>query len=178
MTVKTQVTDGVLVIVSDNPPVNALSHALRSGLMDAVTAAGSDAAVKAVVIAADGRTFHAGADITEFGKPPQSPSLPEVIEAIEALDKPVVAALHGTTLGGGLEVALGAHYRVAARGSKLGLPEVKLGLLPGAGGTQRLPRVVGVEAALEIAPIYTHRKCLDFQSFLSVYRYDVATATV
>ncbi|HCR94829.1 MAG TPA: 3-hydroxyacyl-CoA dehydrogenase, partial [Oceanicaulis sp.] len=150
MTVKTQVTDGVLVIVSDNPPVNALSHALRSGLMDAVTAAGSDAAVKAVVIAADGRTFHAGADITEFGKPPQSPSLPEVIEAIEALDKPVVAALHGTTLGGGLEVALGAHYRVAARGSKLGLPEVKLGLLPGAGGTQRLPRVVGVEAALEM----------------------------
>ena len=150
MTVKTQVTDGVLVIVSDNPPVNALSHAVRSGLMDAVTAAGSDAAVKAVVIAADGRTFHAGADITEFGKPPQSPSLPEVIEAIEALDKPVVAALHGTTLGGGLEVALGAHYRVAARGSKLGLPEVKLGLLPGAGGTQRLPRVVGVEAALEM----------------------------
>ena len=150
MTVKTQVTDGVLVIVSDNPPVNALSHAVRSGLMDAVTAAGSEAAVKAVVIAADGRTFHAGADITEFGKPPQSPSLPEVIEAIEALDKPVVAALHGTTLGGGLEVALGAHYRVAARGSKLGLPEVKLGLLPGAGGTQRLPRVVGVEAALEM----------------------------
>jgi len=150
MTVKTQVTDGVLVIVSDNPPVNALSHAVRSGLMDAVTAAGSDATVKAVVIAADGRTFHAGADITEFGKPPQSPSLPEVIEAIEALDKPVVAALHGTTLGGGLEVALGAHYRVAARGSKLGLPEVKLGLLPGAGGTQRLPRVVGVEAALEM----------------------------
>jgi 3-hydroxyacyl-CoA dehydrogenase len=106
--------------------------------------------VKAVVIACDGRTFHAGADITEFGKPPKAPSLPEVIEAIEALDKPVVTALHGTTLGGGLEVALGAHYRLAAPSTKLGLPEVKLGLLPGAGGTQRLPRVVGVEAALSM----------------------------
>lgn len=148
MSVNTHVTHGVLVVVSDNPPVNALSHAVRSGLMTAIETARTNAAIKAVVIACDGRTFHAGADITEFGKPPQSPSLPDLIEQIEALDKPVVAALHGTTLGGGLEVALGAHYRIAAAGSKLGLPEVKLGLLPGAGGTQRLPRLVGVEAAL------------------------------
>ena len=148
MSVNTHITHGVLVVVSDNPPVNALSHAVRSGLMTAIETARTDPAIKAVVIACDGRTFHAGADITEFGKPPQAPSLPDLIEQIEALDKPVVAALHGTTLGGGLEVALGAHYRIAAAGSKLGLPEVKLGLLPGAGGTQRLPRLVGVEAAL------------------------------
>ena len=148
MSVNTHITHGVLVAVSDNPPVNALSHAVRSGLMTAIETARTDPEIKAVVIACDGRTFHAGADITEFGKPPQAPSLPDLIEQIEALDKPVVAALHGTTLGGGLEVALGAHYRIAAAGSKLGLPEVKLGLLPGAGGTQRLPRVVGVEAAL------------------------------
>ncbi|MBL4539686.1 MAG: enoyl-CoA hydratase/isomerase family protein [Oceanicaulis sp.] len=148
MSVNTHITHGVLVVVSDNPPVNALSHAVRSGLMTAIETARTDPAIKVVVIACDGRTFHAGADITEFGKPPQAPSLPDLIEQIEALDKPVVAALHGTTLGGGLEVALGAHYRIAAAGSKLGLPEVKLGLLPGAGGTQRLPRLVGVEAAL------------------------------
>ncbi|MCQ8186469.1 3-hydroxyacyl-CoA dehydrogenase NAD-binding domain-containing protein [Parvularcula maris] len=148
MSVSTSKEDGVLVIVSDNPPVNALGHGVREGILRGIEAARTDQEVTAVVIACDGRTFHAGADITEFGKPPQDPSLPEVIEAIEALDKPVVAALHGTTLGGGLEVALGAHYRLATPSTKLGLPEVKLGLLPGAGGTQRLPRVVGVEAAL------------------------------
>ena len=114
MSVNTHITHGVLVVVSDNPPVNALSHAVRSGLMTAIETAQTDPAIKAVVIACDGRTFHAGADITEFGKPPQSPSLPDLIEHIEALDKPVVAALHGTTLGGGVEVALGAHYRIAA----------------------------------------------------------------
>ena len=138
----------VLVIVSDNPPVNALGAAVRSGLKDGIEQALSDNSVKAVVIRCDGRTFFAGADITEFGKPPQGPSLPDVIDTIENSTKPVIAAIHGTALGGGLEVALGCHYRVAVPSAKLGLPEVKLGLIPGAGGTQRLPRVVGVANAL------------------------------
>ncbi len=138
----------VLVVVSDNPPVNALGFEVRRGLADAIAEAANDPAVKAVVIRGAGRTFFAGADITEFGKPMQSPGLPEVVDLIEASPKPVVAAIHGTALGGGLEVALACHYRVAVPSAKLGLPEVKLGLLPGAGGTQRLPRVVGVEAAL------------------------------
>jgi 3-hydroxyacyl-CoA dehydrogenase len=149
MPVITTERDGeVLVVASDNPPVNALSAAVRQGLVAAIREAEGDADVKAVVIIGRGRTFFAGADITEFGKPPVSPMLPEVVDLIEASTKPVVAAIHGTALGGGLEVALGAHYRVATPSAKLGLPEVKLGLLPGAGGTQRLPRVVGVEAAL------------------------------
>ena len=138
----------VLVVVSDNPPVNALGIDVRRGLADAIAEAAKDPAVKAVVIRGAGRTFFAGADITEFGKPMQSPGLPEVVDLIEASPKPVVAAIHGTALGGGLEVALACHYRVAVASAKLGLPEVKLGILPGAGGTQRLPRVVGVEAAL------------------------------
>ena len=103
-----------------------------------------------MVIACAGRTFFAGADITEFGKPPQAPSLAEVIAAIEAMPKPVVAALHGTALGGGFELALACHFRVAVSGARVGLPEVKLGLLPGAGGTQRLPRLVGPEKALQM----------------------------
>ena len=149
MTVVTTRKDGeVLVVASDNPPVNALGAAVRQGLAEAISQAASDDTVKAVVIVGHGRTFFAGADITEFGKPPVSPGLPEVIDAIEASAKPVVAAIHGTALGGGLEVALGCHYRVAVPSAKVGLPEVKLGLLPGAGGTQRLPRVIGVEAAL------------------------------
>jgi 3-hydroxyacyl-CoA dehydrogenase len=138
----------VLVVTSDNPPVNALGQAVRAGLAEAIEKAASDDAIRAVVIACAGRTFFAGADITEFGKPPAGPSLPEVIDAIEASAKPVVAAIHGTALGGGLEVALGCHWRIAVPSAKLGLPEVKLGLLPGAGGTQRLPRVIGPEAAL------------------------------
>ncbi len=146
--VRTETHDGVRVVIADNPPVNALGHAVRAGLLDALRAAEADAGVQAVVIRCDGRTFFAGADITEFGRPPQGPGLPEVVDAIEACAKPVVAAIHGTALGGGLEVALGCHRRVAAASAKLGLPEVKLGILPGAGGTQRLPRVVGVEAAL------------------------------
>ena len=146
--VRTETHDGVRVVIADNPPVNALGHAVRAGLLEAVRAAEADAAVQAVVIRCDGRTFFAGADITEFGKPPQAPGLPEVVDAVEACLKPVVGAIHGTALGGGLEVALGCHRRVAAASAKLGLPEVKLGILPGAGGTQRLPRVVGVEAAL------------------------------
>ncbi len=138
----------VLVIVSDNPPVNALGSAVRDGLVAAMNEASADDAVKAIVIRADGRTFFAGADITEFGKPGGGVDLNTVINTIEASAKPVVAAIHGTALGGGLEVALGCHYRVAVPSAKLGLPEVKLGIIPGAGGTQRLPRVVGVDAAL------------------------------
>src|ERR1041385_4094390 len=140
----------VLIILSNNPPVNALSPAVRRGLVDAIAQAEGDDSVNAVVIACEGQTFFAGADITEFGKPPQQPWLPIVVDTIENCSKPVVAAIHGTAFGGGLEVALGSHYRVADSGAKLGTPEVKLGLLPGAGGTQRLPRVAGVRKALEM----------------------------
>ena len=140
--------DDVLVIISDNPPVNALGHQVRQGLKDGIEQALSDDNVKAVVIRCDGRTFFAGADITEFGKPPVGPNLPEALDAMEASNKPVVAAIHGTALGGGCEVALACHYRVAVPSARMGLPEVKLGLIPGAAGTQRLPRVVGVENAL------------------------------
>ena len=140
----------VLIILSNNPPVNALSAAVRQGLVDAIAEAEADEGVHAVVIACEGQTFFAGADITEFGKPPQNPWLPQVVDTIENCSKPVVAAIHGTALGGGLEVALGCHYRVADKSAKLGTPEVKLGLLPGAGGTQRLPRVAGVRKALEM----------------------------
>ena len=140
----------VLIVLSNNPPVNALSTAVRQGLVDAIAEAEADSSVNAVVIACEGQTFFAGADITEFGKPPQMPWLPEVVDTIESCSKPVVAAIHGTALGGGLEVALGCHYRVAVPDAKFGTPEVKLGLLPGAGGTQRLPRVVGVRKALEM----------------------------
>jgi 3-hydroxyacyl-CoA dehydrogenase len=140
----------VLIILSNNPPVNALSTPVRQGLVDAIAEAEADDGVHAVVIACEGQTFFAGADITEFGKPPQQPWLPAVVDTIENCAKPVVAAIHGTALGGGLEVALGCHYRVADKSAKLGTPEVKLGLLPGAGGTQRLPRVAGVRKALEM----------------------------
>ena len=143
--------DGEIAVVTvDNPPVNALKHEVRAGLAEALSQARDDDAVKAVVIACAGRTFFAGADITEFGKPPQAPSLHDVIAAIEAMPKPVVAALHGTALGGGFELALACHFRVAVPGARVGLPEVKLGLLPGAGGTQRLPRLVGPEKALQM----------------------------
>jgi len=148
--ISTEKQGNVLVITSDNPPVNALGQAVRQGLKEGIEQAASDSEVEAVVIRCDGRTFFAGADITEFGKPPQGPSLPEVWDAIEASDKPVVAAIHGTALGGGCEVALACHYRVAVPSAKLGLPEVKLGLIPGAAGTQRLPRLVGAEAALPL----------------------------
>ncbi len=140
----------VLIVTSNNPPVNALGAAVRQGLVAAIEQAEQDDSVKAVVIACEGQTFFAGADITEFGKPPVMPWLPAVVDAIENCSKPVVAAIHGTAFGGGLEVALGCHYRVALPGAKLGVPEVKLGLLPGAGGTQRLPRVAGVSQALEM----------------------------
>jgi 3-hydroxyacyl-CoA dehydrogenase len=140
----------VLIVTSNNPPVNALGAAVRQGLVAAIEEAEGDEAVKAVVIRCEGQTFFAGADITEFGKPPVMPWLPTVVDAIENCSKPVVAAIHGTALGGGLEIALGCHYRVAVPSAKLGVPEVKLGLLPGAGGTQRLPRVAGVQKALEM----------------------------
>jgi 3-hydroxyacyl-CoA dehydrogenase len=140
----------VAVVTTDNPPVNALKHEVRAGLTEALEQARNDSAVRAVVIACAGRTFFAGADITEFGKPPQAPSLHDVITSIEAMPKPVVAALHGTALGGGFELALACHFRVAVSTARVGLPEVKLGLLPGAGGTQRLPRLVGPEKALQM----------------------------
>ena len=140
----------IAVLTVNSPPVNALSAAVRQGIAQGIGQAAADQAVRAVVLACAGRTFIAGADITEFGKPMIGPSLHEVIRTIEGASKPVVAAIHGTALGGGLETALGCHYRVAVPSAKLGLPEVKLGLLPGAGGTQRLPRVVGVEQALDM----------------------------
>nr|WP_299240692.1 enoyl-CoA hydratase/isomerase family protein [uncultured Halomonas sp.] len=138
------------VIRIDNPPVNALGQAVREGLLDALERALDDRDAEVVVLMAAGRTFIAGADIREFGKPPQTPLLPEVIAALEASNKPLIAVLHGTALGGGLEVALGCHLRVALERTQVGLPEVKLGLLPGAGGTQRLPRLAGVECALDM----------------------------
>jgi len=140
----------VAILVIDAPPVNALGAAVRLGLMAGLVEAGGNPDIYAVVIRGDGRMFSAGADITEFGKPSKAPILPEVIAAAESMAKPVVAALHGSALGGGLELALGAHGRVALAGASLGLPEVTLGLLPGAGGTQRLPRLIGADAALRM----------------------------
>src|SRR4029077_5154263 len=128
--------DGEIAVVTvDNPPVNALKHEVRAGLVEGLRRARDDDALKAVAIACAGRPFFAGADITEFGKPPQAPGLQDVIAAIEAMQKPVVAALHGTAFGGGFEVALACHFRVAAASARVGLPEVKLGLLRGAGST-------------------------------------------
>ncbi|MGB5471243.1 MAG: enoyl-CoA hydratase/isomerase family protein, partial [Woeseiaceae bacterium] len=144
-----EIEGSIGVITVDNPPVNALSLEVRKGLLDAVSAAQDDAS-EALVIICDGRTFIAGADITEFGKPPMEPFLPDLLNTIEASKKIVVAAIHGTALGGGLETALAAHYRCALMSAQVGLPEVKLGLLPGAGGTQRAPRLVGVKAALDL----------------------------
>ncbi|MEO4046930.1 3-hydroxyacyl-CoA dehydrogenase NAD-binding domain-containing protein [Pseudomonas sp. CAU 1711] len=138
------------LITVNNPPVNALGLAVRQGLLRAFHEAEADSQVEAIVLLCAGNTFMAGADIKEFGLPPQAPSLPEVVAAIEACSKPSVAVLHGSALGGGLEVAMACHYRVALSSARLGLPEVKLGLLPGAGGTQRLPRLAGVAKALEM----------------------------
>ena len=144
------------VVTLNSPPVNALSAAVREGLKGAFEQAIADPAVKAIVLICEGKTFIAGADITEFGKAMTGPSLQDVQDVIENAPKPVVAAIHGTVLGGGLEVALVAHYRVAVPSAKAGLPEVNIGLLPGAGGTQRLPRVVGVEKALEMVTTGQH----------------------
>ena len=138
------------VIGVDYPPVNALGQGVREGLVNCLRQGLEDDQAKALVVIGEGRTFPAGADIREFGKPPAGPALPDVISEYESSDKLVIAAIHGTALGGGLEVALGCDYRVALDSAKVGLPEVKLGLLPGAGGTQRLPRLVGAKAALDM----------------------------
>ena len=145
--VSTERHDDVLVVIVNNPPVNALSWHVRQGLKDSFDEALANDSVKAIVLRCDGSTFIAGADITEFGKPPQGPDFNSVLNLIEGASKPIIAAIHGTALGGGLETALVCHYRIAVPSARLGVPEVKLGLLPGAGGTQRLPRLVGVEAA-------------------------------
>ena len=148
--VETERSGAVLVVRMDNPPVNALGHGLREGLMGALRAAEADAEVRAVLLAGTPRFFSAGADITEFGKPMRSPNLREVIEFLDGMAKTTVAAIQGTAFGGGCELALGCHYRLAWPTARIGLPEVKLGLLPGAGGTQRLPRLAGIEAALRV----------------------------
>ena len=155
--VTTLTTDNeIAVLTLNSPPVNALSAPVREGIFEGVKAAIADDAVKAIVLICEGRTFIAGADITEFGKAPKGPSLFDAQEMIENAPKPVIAAIHGTALGGGLEVALTCHYRVAVPSAKCGLPEVNLGLLPGAGGTQRLPRIVGVEKALQMVTSGQH----------------------
>ncbi len=141
---------GIAVIAISNPPVNALGHGVRAGLIERLQEASDAPEIQAVVVIGAGRGFSGGADITEFGQPSEPPSLPEVIAAFERSAKPTIAAIHGIALGGGLELALGCHYRVATPDARLGLPEVKLGLLPGAGGTQRLPRLIGPEAALKL----------------------------
>jgi 3-hydroxyacyl-CoA dehydrogenase len=138
------------IIWVNNPPVNAISVGVRVAIIDGLDKLAQDAEIKAGILACEGRTFMAGADITEFGGPPLNPSLHEAIDLIEGCAKPIVAAIHGTALGGGLEIALACHYRVASASAKVGLPEVKLGILPGAGGTQRLPRLIGIEAALNV----------------------------
>ena len=147
-----RVDRAVAVISFSNPPVNGLSHAVRTGIFTALERARDDSSVRAIVLTGTGSLFSGGADIREFGTPASTaePTLRRLIETVETSGKPVVAAIAGTCLGGGLELAMGAHYRVARADAKLGLPEVKLGLLPGAGGTQRLPRLVGVEHAIEM----------------------------
>ena len=154
----------ISIITLNSPPVNALSAPVREGLHKGITQARNDGETEAIVIICEGRTFIAGADISEFGKEPKGPSLFEVQEFIEDSNIPVIAAIHGTALGGGLEVALTCHYRIAVPSAKCGLPEVNLGLLPGAGGTQRLPRVVGVEKALQMVTSGQHvsaKQCLE-----------------
>lgn len=148
--VRLSVTSGVALIEIDNPPVNAISQAVRAGLLTAIQEVSKSPKIEAAVIACAGRTFIAGADIREFGQPLREPHLPDVINAIEACSKPVVAAIHGSALGGGCEIALACHGRIIDRNAAMGLPEVKLGLVPGAGGTQRLPRLVGIEAAIDL----------------------------
>ena len=157
--------DNIAVLKVNNPPVNALSHSVREGLWQQIDACAADDSVQAIVIACEGRTFIAGADIREFGAPPKAPHLPDVVQHIEDCEKPVVAAIHGTALGGGLEVALSCHYRVGVPTAKIGLPEVKLGILPGAGGTQRLPRIAGAANALDAIVSGRHVKAREALSW-------------
>jgi len=161
---------GIAVITLDNPPVNGLGHSTRAGIVEGIERANDDDDVRAIVIIGAGKAFSGGADITEFNTPKatQEPTLMTVIKALEESAKPVVAAIHAVAMGGGLELALGAHYRIAAPGAQIALPEVKLGLLPGAGGTQRLPRVVGLETALNMivsgAPVPSETPRFSWQS--------------
>ncbi len=159
-----EVDSNIAVLTLNSPPVNALSANVREGLHVGVKKAVEDESVRAVVLICEGRTFIAGADITEFGQAPKGPSLFEVQDMIENSSKPIISAIHGTALGGGLEVALTCHYRIAVPSAKCGLPEVKLGLLPGAGGTQRLPRIVGAQKALQMVTSGEHvpaKECLE-----------------
>jgi 3-hydroxyacyl-CoA dehydrogenase len=149
-TVRQELRGNILIVTIDHAPVNALSVDVRTGLVNAIAAAEGNTQVEVVLLVGAGKNFIAGADIREFGKTPAPPALPDVCNRIEGCRKPVIAAIHGAALGGGLEVALAAHYRIAVEGAKLGLPEVQLGLLPGAGGTQRSARLLGAEAALEM----------------------------
>ncbi|MEC8710009.1 MAG: enoyl-CoA hydratase/isomerase family protein, partial [Pseudomonadota bacterium] len=146
-----QAQDDVLLITIDNPPVNALGHAVRVGLIAAIDVLEADGSVVGAVLTGGGRAFVAGADITEFGKPIAEPGLNEVIDRIEGASKPVVAAINGFALGGGLELTLGCHARIAHPKARVGFPEVHLGVIPGAGGTQRMPRLAGVEIAVELS---------------------------
>jgi len=160
---KLEVKDNIAILTLNSPPVNALSAPVREGLDRGIRQAIKDSRVDAIILICTGRTFIAGADISEFGKEPKGPSLFEVQDELENSPKPIIAAIHGTALGGGLEVALTCHYRIAVPSAKCGLPEVSLGLLPGAGGTQRLPRLVGVEQALKMVTSGIHLsadKCL------------------
>jgi 3-hydroxyacyl-CoA dehydrogenase len=170
--------DEIAIITMQNPPVNALGHALREGLLAAFASLRDVLEVEAVVLTGSLRAFSGGADITEFGKPPLTPHLGAVIAAIETFDRPVVAAISGVALGGGLELALGCHYRVAAPGSRLGLPEVKLGILPGAGGTQRLPRVMGPVAAMSAIVSGSMIAAEDADGLIDAICADVAAAVV
>ncbi len=148
--------DNIGVVTIDNPPVNALAVGVRKGILDCVSAANSDDDIQAIVLICDGRTFIAGADITEFGKPPQAPGLMEPLDAIEGGTKPVIAAIHGTALGGGLEVALACDIRIASESAQFGLPETVLGIIPGWGATQRTARLVGTAKTKEM--IFTGRR--------------------
>ncbi|MCW8843409.1 MAG: 3-hydroxyacyl-CoA dehydrogenase NAD-binding domain-containing protein [Rhodobacteraceae bacterium] len=149
--VKTEIVGDIALVCIDNPPVNALSVHVRRGIQQAIAELNAAQSAKVIVLYAAGRTFIAGADITEFGKPPMPPALPDLLNEMEQSEIPVVCVLHGTALGGGLEVALASHARVGVKGLRVGLPEVLIGLLPGAGGTQRVPRLAGIPAALDMS---------------------------
>ena len=151
MVVSVAVREGIARVTIDNPPVNALSRAVRAGLAEAAASLSTRADVQAVLLTGAGRAFIAGADVTEFDAPPQPPHLPDVIRAIETCAKPFAAFIDGACLGGGLEVALGCRWRIGTAKASLGLPEVTLGVIPGAGGTVRTPRLIGVEAAVDLA---------------------------